>query len=65
VLVRVGRLGRSSVQFLLEIRRGEEHLISGEVIYVTADPQTRKSSPVPDFLREAISRYETTPPIAK
>ena len=65
VLVRVGRLGRTSMQFLLEIWRSGEHLISGEVIYVMADPQTRKPSPVPDFLRDAISRYETLPPLAK
>ena len=65
VLVRVGRLGRTSMQFLIEIRRSGEHLISGEVIYVMADPQTRKPSPVPDFLRDAISRYETVPPLAK
>lgn len=65
VLVRVGRLGRTSLQFLLEIRRSGEHLISGEVIYVMADPQTRKPSPVPDFLRDAISRYETVLPLAK
>ena len=65
VLVRVGRLGRTSLQFLVEIHRGAQHLISGEVIYVIADPQTRKSCPVPDFLREAISHYETTPPLAK
>jgi acyl-CoA thioester hydrolase len=65
VLVRVGRLGRTSMQFLLEIRRAADHLISGEVVYVMADPTTRKPSPVPDFLREAISRYETVPPLAK
>jgi len=65
VLVRVGRLGRTSMQFLLEIRRSGERLIFGEVIYVMADPQTRKPSPVPDFLRDAISRYETVPPLAK
>jgi acyl-CoA thioester hydrolase len=65
VLVRVGHLGRTSLQFLVEIHRGAQHLISGEVIYVIADPQTRKSSPVPDFLREAISHYEITPPLAK
>jgi acyl-CoA thioester hydrolase len=62
VRVRVGRIGRTSMQFLLEVRRGDQHLASGEVIYVMADPQTRKSSPVPDFLREAISRYETVAP---
>jgi acyl-CoA thioester hydrolase len=65
VRVRVARLGRTSMQFLVEIGRSGEHLISGEVIYVMADPQTRKPSPVPDFLRDAISRYETVPPLAK
>ncbi len=59
VWVRVARIGRSSMQFLLEIHRAAEHLISGEVIYVMADPQTREATPVPQFLREAISQYET------
>jgi len=65
VLVRVGRVGRTSMQFLIEVHRAAEHLTSAEVIYVMADPHTRKPSPVPDFLREAISRHETVPPLAK
>jgi acyl-CoA thioester hydrolase len=65
VLVRVGRIGRTSMQFVLRIERGAEHLISGEVIYVMANPQTRRPSPVPDFLREAVSRYETVLPLTK
>jgi acyl-CoA thioester hydrolase len=64
VLVRVGRIGRSSMQFLLEIERAGQRLISGEVIYVIADAATRKSMSVPAFLREAISGYEITPPAA-
>jgi acyl-CoA thioester hydrolase len=62
VMVRVARIGRSSLQFLLEIHRGAEHLISGEVLYVNADPASRKSTPVPGFLREAIGRLERTSP---
>jgi len=62
VMVRVARIGRSSLKFLIEIHRGTEHLISGEVLYVNADPATRKSQPVPDFLREAIGKLERTPP---
>lgn len=67
VMVRVARIGRSSLQFLIEIHRigihrGTEHLISGEVLYVNADPATRKSQPVPDFLRQAIGKLERTPP---
>jgi len=64
VLVRVGRLGRTSMQFLLEIHRGEAHLISGEIIYVIADPQTRKPIPIPDFLRTAIAGYERVMPVS-
>ena len=62
VLVRTGRLGRSSLQLLLEIHRGGEHLISGELIYVTADAETRKSMPIPAPIRETIRRFEVTPP---
>ena len=69
VLVRVGRIGRSSMQFLLEIRRSEAeaaetHLVSGELIYVFADAATRRPTPVPGFLREAIGRFERVSPAA-
>jgi acyl-CoA thioester hydrolase len=62
VCVRVARLGRSSLQFLPEIYRGEEHLISGELVYVNADPATRTAVPLPNFLRDAIKRFERTAP---
>jgi acyl-CoA thioester hydrolase len=62
VMVRVARIGRSSLQFLLEIHRGAEHLISGDVLYVNADPTTRKSQSVPEFLRQAIGNLERVPP---
>jgi acyl-CoA thioester hydrolase len=62
VQVRVARIGRSSLQFVLEIRRGETRLVSGEIVYVNADPATRKSAPMPGLLREAILRFEHTAP---
>ncbi|HVY06881.1 MAG TPA: thioesterase family protein [Burkholderiales bacterium] len=62
VCVRVARLGRSSFDFRIEIRRADELLIEGKLVYVNADPVARKSSPLPGFLREAISRFEITPP---
>jgi len=62
VMVRVARIGRSSLQFLLEIHRGAEHLISGDILYVNADPTTRKSQSVPEFLRQAIGNLERVPP---
>lgn len=60
--VRAGRLGRTSIQFLLEVHRGEEHLVSGEVIYVIAGARERRPKPVPDFLRERIAAFEHIAP---
>jgi acyl-CoA thioester hydrolase len=59
---RTARLGRSSMQFLLEIWRGDEHLVSGELIYVNADPASKKSAPLPRLLREKIIGYERVQP---
>jgi len=54
--VRVGRIGNSSMQFVLGIFRGEAHLISGEVIYVATHPQTRQPQPVPQPMRALLER---------
>ena len=62
---RTAKLGRSSMQFLLEIWRGEEHLVSGELIYVNADPSNKKSAPLPELLRQRISDYEQVRPESK
>jgi acyl-CoA thioester hydrolase len=50
------------MQFLLGVYRDGEQLTSGELIYVHADLAARKSTPWPAALREAVLRYETTPP---
>ncbi len=62
ICVRVERLGRSSFDFRIEIRRADKLLVSGTVVYVNADPAARKSVPVPDFLRSAIKAFERTAP---
>jgi len=62
VCVRVTRLGRSSFEFQLEIYRADQLLIGGTVVYVNADPETRKSAPLPEFLRTAIKAFEHTAP---
>jgi acyl-CoA thioester hydrolase len=59
---RTSRLGRSSMQFLLEVWRGDEPLVSGELIYVNADPATKKSAPLPALLREKVIGYERVAP---
>jgi acyl-CoA thioester hydrolase len=62
VCCRAGRIGRSSLQFVMGVYRGGDHLTSGELVYVNADPKTRKSAPWPDALKQAILAYERTPP---
>ncbi len=59
---RIARLGRSSMQFLLEIWRGKEHLVSGELIYVNTDPASKKSVTMPEPLRRKITAYERVKP---
>jgi acyl-CoA thioester hydrolase len=62
VCVRTTRIGRTSLRLALEIHRADEHLVSGELVYVIADPRTQKPMPIPDALREAIVRYEPAAP---
>ena len=61
--VRCASIGRSSLQFVLEIYLGENHLISGELVYVYADTEKRKAVEVTDEWREIISSYETHAPV--
>jgi acyl-CoA thioester hydrolase len=60
--MRCARLGRSSMQLLIDIYRGDEHLTSGELVYVNVDIKTKKSAALPESLRERIQRYESTAP---
>jgi acyl-CoA thioester hydrolase len=60
--VRCSAFGRSSIRFLLEIYRGENHLISGELVYVYADATARKGIPLPGDWRETITRFEKRAP---
>ena len=60
--VRCAGFGRSSMRFLVEIHRADEHLISGELIYVYADTAARKGVAVPEDWRAGITRLEKCPP---
>jgi acyl-CoA thioester hydrolase len=62
IFVRVERFGRSSFDFRVEIHRADRLLVSGKVVYVNADLVARKSAPLPDFLRKAITAFEKTMP---
>lgn len=59
---RVGRIGRSSLQFVMGIWRGAEHITSGELVYVNADPKTRKSAPWAAAFRKAVLEFERVAP---
>ena len=52
------RVGNSSMLFTGAIFRGEELLISSELIYVFADPASQTSKPVPAELRRMLTDFE-------
>jgi acyl-CoA thioester hydrolase len=62
VCCRVARIGRTSMVFLFGIWRGDQHLTSGELVYVNADLATKQSAPWPQFLRDKILAFERTRP---
>jgi acyl-CoA thioester hydrolase len=53
--VRCAKLGRSSMTIAISIFRGDEHLIDGELVYVYADAQEKKSMEIPEAWRERIA----------
>jgi acyl-CoA thioester hydrolase len=62
--VRCAGFGRTSVRFVIEIHRDNEHLISGELVYVYADTAVRKGVPFPEEWRAVLARFETLAPEA-
>jgi YbgC/YbaW family acyl-CoA thioester hydrolase len=56
--MKCSRIGNSSMLFEAGIYRGEDLLITAELIYVYADPATQTSRPVPDALRQTMLGYE-------
>jgi acyl-CoA thioester hydrolase len=62
VCCRVARIGRSSMQFLFGIFLDGRRITSGELVYVNADPRTRKSMPWPALLTDTVLRYERVAP---
>lgn len=56
-------IGTSSMTFTGAIFRGEDCLISGELIYVFADPTTQTSKPLPAALRDILLAFEAREPM--
>ncbi len=56
--LRCVRVGTSSILFEGAVFLGQDLLVSGELVYVHADPATQKSSAVPQALRDALQAFE-------
>ena len=65
VAMRCRRIGTSSMSFDGAIFRGDTHLISGDIVYVFADPATQTSRPVPPALRAIVDGYEAGEPMVE
>ena len=65
VALKCARIGNSSIVFSGAIFRGDELLITCELIYVFADPATQTSKPVPDVLRQVLQTFEAGQPTSK
>jgi len=56
--MRCTRIGNSSILFTGAVFRQDELLVSGELVYVFADPHSQTSKPVPESLRKVLLGYE-------
>lgn len=63
--LRCAKIGTSSILFQGAIFRGDELLITCELVYVFANPQTQTSKPVPGPLREVLTGYEAGEPVVQ
>ena len=52
------RLGNSSLTFSGGIFAGDKLLVTGELVYVYANPATQTSQPMPQALRDVLTAYE-------
>lgn len=65
VALKCARVGKSSMTFEGAIFRGDELLITCELVYVFADPATQTSRPVPPPLRELLTGFEAGESVAQ
>jgi YbgC/YbaW family acyl-CoA thioester hydrolase len=63
--MRCARVGNSSILFEGGLFRGDELLVSCELVYVFADPATQTSRPVPELLRQLFTDYEAGAPVCE
>jgi len=58
--LRVEKLGNSSVQYAVGIFHGEVLCALGSFVHVFVNRSTRKPTPIPATIREALSRIATS-----
>jgi YbgC/YbaW family acyl-CoA thioester hydrolase len=63
--LRCARIGNSSIAFEGAIFRGDTLLVTGELLYVYANPATQKSQPVPIALRSLLESFEAGKPVTE
>jgi len=56
--LRCGRIGNSSIVFNAAVFRADELLVSGELVYVFADPHSQTAKAVPQELRDVLQAFE-------
>lgn len=56
--LRCARIGSSSVLFSGAVFRQDQLLVTGELVYVFADPKSQTSKPLPQSLREVLQGFE-------
>ncbi len=61
--IRCSRTGTSSILFTGSVFRGDEGLVSCELVYVFADPHAQTSKPVPQELRDVLQSFEAGKPM--
>lgn len=63
--MKCARIGNSSLVFQAAIFRGDTLLVTGELIYVYANPATQTSQPVPESLRQTMNGFEAGEPVTQ
>ena len=53
----VTRLGNTAMTTRIDIRRGDETLVEGEMVHVYVDTDTYGSRPIPDDIRQKLEPY--------
>ena len=63
--MRCARIGNSSILFSGAVYRQDQLLVTGELVYVFADPATQTSKPVPEALRTVLEGFEAGEPMVE